>query len=221
MNGVLVIIPVHNGSSTIAGLIKQFSRFPVHVLVVDDGSDDDTAKQAQAAGAEVLSLPLKRGKGRALREGLARALSREPPPSWIVFSDGDGQHRPEELPRFLELMHDDCSLLLGSRMGNADKIPSARRAANVIGTRILQLFTGEEVPDTQCGYRAIRADLAQRLELESDGFEIETEMLLKSFLLGARWEPVPISAVYDGERSHYRPVADTYRICMAALRYVR
>jgi hypothetical protein len=77
------------------------------------------------------------------------------------------------------------------------------------------------VPDTQCGYRAIRADLAQRLELESDGFEIETEMLLKSLLQGARWKAVPVSAVYNGERSHYRPVADTFRICMAALRYVR
>lgn len=221
MNGVLVIIPVHNGSSTIVGLIRQFSRFPVHVLVVDDGSDDDTAKQARAAGAEVLSLPMRRGKGRALREGLARALSSEPRPSWIVFSDGDGQHRPEELPRFLELMNDGCSLLLGSRMGNAERFPSARRAANVIGTRILRLMTGEQVPDTQCGYRAIRADLAQRLELESDGFEIETEMLLKSLLQGARWKAVPVSAVYNGERSHYRPVADTFRICMAALRYVR
>lgn len=221
MNGVWVIVPVNNGHETIAAVVEKLSRFPVHVLVVDDGSDDDTAKQAQAAGAEVLSLPSKRGKGRALREGLARLLAREPRPSWIVFSDGDGQHRPEELPRFLELMNNDCSLLLGSRMDNADKIPSARRAANVIGTRILQLFTGEEVPDTQCGYRAIRADLAQRLELESDGFEIETEMLLKSFLLGAKWKPVPISAVYDGERSHYRPVSDTFRICMAALRYVR
>jgi glycosyltransferase involved in cell wall biosynthesis len=188
---------------------------------VDDGSDDDTAKQARAAGAEVLSLPMRRGKGRALREGLARALSSEPRPSWIVFSDGDGQHRPEELPRFLELMNDGCSLLLGSRMGNAERFPYARRAANVIGTRILRLMTGEQVPDTQCGYRAIRADLAQRLELESDGFEIETEMLLKSLLQGARWKAVPVSAVYNGERSHYRPVADTFRICMAALRYVR
>jgi glycosyltransferase involved in cell wall biosynthesis len=188
---------------------------------VDDGSDDDTAKQARAAGAEVLSLPMRRGKGRALREGLARALSSEPRPSWIVFSDGDGQHRPEELPRFLELMNDGCSLLLGSRMGNAERFPSARRAANVIGTRILRLMTGAQVPDTQCGYRAIRADLAQRLELESDGFEIETEMLLKSLLQGARWKAVPVSAVYNGERSHYRPVADTFRICMAALRYVR
>ena len=92
---------------------------------------------------------------------------------------------------------------------------------NRIGSEILRWMSGQSVPDTQCGFRALRTSLLKPLSLESSGFEIETEILLKSLRLGAQWRAVPVSAVYDGQGSHYRPVYDTYRICMAALRYVR
>ncbi len=221
MNDIRVIVPVHDGRRTIAGVVEKLRRHAVAVLVVNDGSSDQTASLAESAGAEVLNLPSQMGKGRALRAGMAWALSSEPQPSWLVFCDGDGQHLPEELPRFIERMKGDIQLLLGSRMAGACDIPPARLATNRAGSRVLHFMTGEAVPDTQCGYRAIRADLAERLDLESEGFEIETEMLLKALKLGAKWEAVPVSAVYEGESSHYRPVADTFRICMAALRYVR
>ena len=221
MSDILVIVPIHDGRRTIAGVVENLRRHAVNVLVVNDGSSDDTAALAEKAGASVVSLPSQMGKGVALRAGMARAISREPRPSWLVFCDGDGQHLPEELPRFIERMNGDNDLLLGSRMGGASNIPAARLATNRAGSRVLHFITGQAVPDTQCGYRAIRSELAARLELESEGFEIETEMLLKALRLGAKWEAVPVSAVYEGEPSHYRPVADTFRICMAALRYVR
>jgi len=216
-----VLIPVHDGGDRLRGVVAALLAQPVDLLVVDDGSTDGVPDDCATLGAAVVRLPERRGKGGAVREGLRRLLARTPPPSWIVLMDGDGQHRPEELPRFLARMGDGADFLLGNRMDQSGRIPGVRRAPNRIGSRILRLFTGQSVPDTQCGYRALRSDLAARLDLESTGYELETEMLLKALRLGARWEAVPVSAVYDGEPSHYRPVADTYRICMATLRYAR
>lgn len=134
--------------------------------------------------------------------------------------DGDGQHLPSEVPRFLEAMADPCDFILGNRMAESGAFPGHRRVTNRAGSRVLKWMSGEAVPDTQCGFRALRAPLLARMTLESEGYEIETEILLKAFRLGARWRAVPVSAVYDGQESHFRPVADTFRICMAALRYV-
>lgn len=216
-----VLIPVHDGGDHLLGVVSAVLAQPVDLVIVDDGSIDGAPEACAALGATVWRLPQRRGKGHAVREGIGRLLARNSPPSWIVLMDGDGQHRPDELPRFLERMGGGADLLLGNRMGQSAQIPLSRRRANVIGSRILRLFTGHSVPDTQCGYRALRSDLAVRLDLESTGYELETEMLMKALRLGARWEAVPVSAVYEGEPSHYRPVADTYRICMATLRYAR
>jgi len=216
-----VLVPVHNGGGRLLEVVGALLAQPVDLLVVDDGSTDGLPEACAALGATVAHQPVRRGKGAAVREGLRLLLARAPRPSWIVLMDGDGQHLPEELPRFLARMGGGADLLLGDRMGESGRIPASRRRANLVGSRILRLFTGHRVPDTQCGYRALRADLAARLDLESTGYELETEMLLKALRLGARWEAVPVSAVYEGEPSHYRPVADTYRICMATLRYAR
>lgn len=216
-----VLIPVHDGGERLREVVRALLELPVDLLVVDDGSTDGLPEACAALGAAVARLPVRRGKGNAVREGLRILLGREPRPPWIVLMDGDGQHRPEELPRFLARMGGGADLLLGDRLGESHRIPASRRRANQVGSRILRLFTGQSVPDTQCGYRALRADLAARLDLESAGYELETEMLMKALRLGARWEAVPVSAVYDGEPSHYRPVADTYRICMATLRHAR
>ncbi len=221
MSGVVVLIPIHNGGPNVTAVLEGLGALPVRRLVVDDGSTDGSGERARAAGAEVLPLRRRCGKGAALRHGLARILAENERPDWIVFMDGDGQHLPSEVPRFLARMDGGADLLLGTRMDQGERIPAARRRVNNAGSFVLRLMTGHAVPDTQCGFRAIRAAFAARLGLESDGYEIETEMLMKALRLGARWESVPVSAVYEGEPSHFRPVADTYRICMAALRHVR
>ena len=99
--------------------------------------------------------------------------------------------------------------------------PAYRLVTNKAGTEVIRWMSGHAVPDTQCGFRAVRSSLLRRLTLESDAFEIETEMLLKALHEGARWRTVAVSAVYSGQGSHFVPVRDTFRICMSALRYVR
>ena len=94
--------------------------------------------------------------------------------------DGDGQHLPSEVPRFLEAMNEGADLLVGTRMEETDKIPAYRLRANRWGSRVLHWISGQPVPDTQCGYRAFRIWVLQGIDIESAGFEIETEMLLKA-----------------------------------------
>lgn len=216
-----VLIPVHDGGGALAQVVSALRDWPVDVLVVDDGSTDGAPEACASLGAAVHRMPRRGGKGCAVREGLALLSRRTPPPQWILLMDGDGQHRPEEVGRFLERMRPGVDLLLGDRMAESGNMPGVRRWTNRLGTTALRWISGHAVPDTQCGYRALTADLAARLELESPGYELETELLLKALRLGARWEAVPVSAVYGGEPSHYRGVRDTYRICMAALRHAR
>jgi glycosyltransferase involved in cell wall biosynthesis len=219
-DAVAVLIPVHNGGDELAGVLERLEGLGLAVWVSDDGSTDGTARLARAWGSRVVRSERRSGKGAALRRGLA-AIRAEGRARWVVLMDGDGQHLPEEVLRFLAAMDESVELLLGTRMGQSHKFPSYRLVPNRIGSRILRWMSGQAVPDTQCGFRAARVSLLHRLELESDGFEVETEMLLKAMRLGARWRAVPVSAVYDGQPSHYRPVHDTFRICMCALRHVR
>ena len=216
---VAVLIPVHNGALQIASLVAQLEALPVDVWVADDGSTDGTAEAVSTTRAHLVPLPVRKGKGGALRRGLTAVLA-ESPPEWILFMDGDGQHLPSEVPRFLQAMEGPYDLLTGSRMEEAESMPSVRRMTNRMGSEILRWMSGQAVPDTQCGFRAIRSSFLVRMALESEGYEIETEILLKALRMGARWHTVPVSAVYDGQESHFRPVADTFQICMAALRYV-
>ncbi len=218
-DGVRILIPCHNGGQRLAGVLRGLAPLGLPVLVVDDGSTDGSGEAATAVGAEVVRLPVRSGKGSAVRRGLG-ALLADPGTEWVLFMDGDGQHLPAEVPRFLEAM-EGADFLIGSRMGEAGNFPRHRLHTNRIGSTILRLMSGHAVPDTQCGFRAVRADLLRTMALESSGFEIETEMLLKALRRGARWRAVPISAVYEDQGSHFVPVHDTFRICMAALRYVR
>jgi glycosyltransferase involved in cell wall biosynthesis len=215
-----VLIPCHNGGVRLEGVLEGLLPLGLEIMVVDDGSTDGSGEAARRLGVRLLRIAQRSGKGAAMRMGIS-AMIGGGGPEWVIFMDGDGQHLPTEVPSFLAAMGPDLDLLLGSRMGEARNFPGYRLLPNRLGSEVLRRMSGQAVPDTQCGFRAMRAWLLRRMDLECTGFEIETEMLLKAFRLGARWSAVPISAVYEDQGSHFLPVADTFRICMAALRYVR
>ena len=212
------VIPAFNEASSIATLVRRICPSVDRVIVVDDGSTDGTAERARAAGADVIVHEGNRGKGRAVRTGLARVFGGDF--THVLLLDGDMQHLPEEAPSLLaEAERSGADVVLGQRRFERDRMPASRYHANRIGSRVLSWFVGIPVRDTQCGFRVFRVDALRPLRLTATGYEIETEMLVKVRRRGGRVATVPVTAVYAGQTSKLRPVPDTTRTCFLAVYY--
>lgn len=215
---IVAVIPAFDCGATIGEVVAGARRFVADVVVVSDGSTDETAARAAAAGARVEILPVNCGKGFALRRGIDLAL--EGRPVALLLLDGDGQHDPGDIPALVAAWDGgDVDLLIGARLQDSRNIPPARYWTNYIGTRILSWMSELELEDSQSGYRLISSDLARRLRLRSAGYAIESEMLIKAGKAGARLGHVPVRTIYNDEESHFRPLIDTLRIALAAIQF--
>lgn len=212
------VIPAFNEARSIADVVGGVRASVDRVIVVDDGSTDGTAERARAAGADVVVHDANRGKGHAVRTGLARVLEGEF--THVLLLDGDMQHLPSEASSLLaEADRGGAEVVLGERRFRRESMPASRYHANRIGSRVLSWFVGVPVQDTQCGFRVFRVDALRRLPLTASGYEIETEMLVKVRRRGGRVATVPVTAVYSGQPSKLRPVPDTTRTCFLAVYY--
>jgi glycosyltransferase involved in cell wall biosynthesis len=210
----VALVPAFQAEATVGAVVEGLLRHVPRVLVVDDGSTDQTGGRAAAAGAEVLRLPFNRGKGGALRAGLARLLPSDA--THVAFVDADGQHDPEDVPALLSAAAEGEEFVIGSRMAHPEEVPPVRYRTNEIGSRILARMTGQEIEDGQSGFRVVSTRVLRELDLKSDGYLIETEMLLKAARRVRRFRHVPIRVVYGGP-SHYRPFRDTWIISWGAV----
>lgn len=192
------------------------------VLVVDDGSTDGTESAARAAGVEVIRHPVNQGKGAAIKTGL-RELSERAGIEYALILDGDGQHLPEEIPNFLEAANrTHAPMLVGTRMSDTRTMPFVRRMTNRIMSSQISRVCGQEVPDSQCGFRMIHRDLASALAaIETVKFDYETEMLVVASRRGCKIGAVPISTIYGDEKSKIHPVRDTIRFYQMMARFKR
>ncbi|HEY1789677.1 MAG TPA: glycosyltransferase family 2 protein, partial [Verrucomicrobiae bacterium] len=171
------VVPCFNEDRTIGPLVAQLRRHLELIVVVDDGSTDETALKAEEAGAMVLRHDRNRGKGAALRTGLSHAhdLGCE----WAVTVDGDGQHDPTDLPALLRCAErTGAFLVIGNRMGSADAMPWLRRYVNRWMSNKLSQHAGCHLPDTQSGFRLIHLQTWTDLHLAAQRFEVESEMLM-------------------------------------------
>jgi len=208
MNGsaasaVLVVIPAYNEADSIGAVVTTARRY-LPVLVVDDGSTDATATVAAAAGARVLRQQPNQGKGAALRAGFRHALAAGY--EAIITLDADGQHDPDEIPRFLDCYATTrADLIIGARAFN--RMPPVRRLANTLGRLSFSWAVGRPIPDNQSGYRLLARRLLERaLTGRETGFEFEVEVIVLCLEAGYRLEWVPIRTLYAGETSHIRPL---------------
>ena len=223
METVLALIPGYQEGPRIRAVVER-ARAYLPVVVVDDGSTDDTAAQAEAAGATVLRQVPNAGKGAALRTGFRYALQQGA--AAVVTLDADGQHDPAEIPAFLVAFkagRPAPELIVGCR--DFADMPPLRRLSNTLGTWVFSAAVGRRVADNQSGYRLIGPRLMTAL-LESDesGFEFEVEMIARCIALGLPLAEVPIRTIYAGEPSHIRNlnhVTQFLRVSVAAGRIVR
>jgi glycosyltransferase involved in cell wall biosynthesis len=182
------------------------------VLVVDDGSADRTSDEARAAGADVIRHEKNQGKGAAIKTGL-RELSAREGIEWVLILDGDGQHLPEEIPNFFAAANEHAaSLVVGNRMNDTRKMPLIRKLTNLTMSSLISAMIGQHVPDSQCGFRMFRKDLASEfLDVPSSNFDFESEMLAIAARRGLKIAAATISTVYGDERSKIHPFRDTVR----------
>jgi len=204
------VIPCFNEAGTIARVIAGVRRFVPRLVVVDDGSADDTAATARSAGAEVLSLPSNSGKGAALRAGLERAGANGF--TWALTLDGDGQHSPDDIPAFFARAEATAAaLVIGDRLGNPAGMPWLRRRVNGWMTRRLARLTGATLGDSQCGFRLLHLKAWSGLTLKASRFEVESEMLVAFLAAGHALEFVPIQVINQTRPSRIHPLWDTGR----------
>jgi glycosyltransferase involved in cell wall biosynthesis len=212
------LIPAYQEEKHIGEVVLRTRAQLDHVLVVDDGSSDRTAERARMAGAKVIVHPQNRGKGETIKTGLRHWLECEM--DFVIVLDADGQHRPEEIDRFLVLAAaDGVALVVGNRMKDVAHMPRLRRIVNRYMSRAISGVCGQEIPDTQCGFRMVHRRVIPDLLCGGARFDYETEMLILASRKGFRIDSVPISTVYSDEVSSIHPVRDTLRFFRLMRRY--
>ncbi len=217
-NTVAAVIPAYFEEKHIRDVARRALSQLVNVVVVDDGSSDATAEEARKGGAEVIVHEQNRGKGESIKSGFRYCLERGA--AYVVILDGDGQHLPEEIERFLAAASSGIGeLLIGTRMNDVREMPWVRRTVNRYMSRKISRACGQDIPDTQCGFRMVHRSIIPSLLGGTERFDYETEMLILASRAGCRVASVPISTVYSDEVSSIHPVRDTIRFFKLMRRY--
>lgn len=209
MNGC-VVVPTFNESKIIYDLIREISKYHLKVIVIDDGSRDNTKSCAERAGAEVIVHNRNKGKGASLRTGFKRSI--EENFDFTIVMDGDGQHHPDDIKHFLDRYREGgCDLLIGNRMDDTQAMPYPRWLTNKIMSMLISSICKQYIPDTQCGFRLIRNSVLKDITIATSNYEIESEMLIETAKKGYRISSIPIRTIYEGQDSQINPVVDTVR----------
>jgi glycosyltransferase involved in cell wall biosynthesis len=204
------VIPCFNEDSAIAALVSELHQYLNLIVVVDDGSTDQTVLKAKNAGAIVLRHERNQGKGASLQTGLSHLYNSGF--EWAVTLDGDGQHAPVDLPALLQCAEQtSASLVIGNRMPHAKAMPWLRRRVNHWMSRRLSQHAGRHLPDTQSGFRLIHLPSWASLHLTAQHFEVESEMLMAFLAAQYPVEFVPIRVIASARKSRIDPLIDSLR----------
>jgi len=216
-NLVAAAIPAFRAAPWVAEVVRGTLEQLTEVLVVDDGSDDATAAEARAAGAELLSHPRNLGKAAALRTAFSELFRRGF--SAVVTLDADGQHLPAEIPKLLAAHRQGGDLVLGSRDHLFAGMSGLRRRSNQLSSAAISWAAGIPVPDVQTGFRLYTREVLVTTGFAGDRFAAESAVVVRAARLGFRVVSVPITLGYaDGRSSsHYRPLLDSLRIARAVI----
>lgn len=205
-----VLIPAFNEEKTIGEVVEKARQFVSDVVVVDDGSSDKTSSRATEKGAFCLRHTENRGKGASLQAGFEYILNRDI--EAVIILDGDGQHDPSEIPKFLTFFEKGkYDIILGNRMSNPEGMPLIRWLTNKFMSAVISRLSGQKIPDSQCGYRLISRVVLEKVKCNSRNYDLESEILIKASRAGFRIGSVPIASIYSGQQSKINSIIDTIR----------
>ncbi|NOZ76591.1 MAG: glycosyltransferase family 2 protein [Euryarchaeota archaeon] len=213
----LAVIPAYNESRTIREVVEGALPYVDGVIVVDDGSTDGTAERAGETPAEVIVQPRNMGKAEALRRGFREARDCDV----VVTLDADLQHCPDEIPKLVECIEEGADLCIGSRfLGKGGRMPMANRISNAWVRFVMGLLAGQRLTDPQSGFRAIRREALDEMELPAERYAVEHIMILEAARKRFKIKEVPISCVYGEETSHINPIRDTFHVVKSIVSFM-
>lgn len=217
---ICAVIPAFNAAETVGEVVRSALRYVPSVIVADDGSGDGTSSAAAAAGAEVIRIPKNFGKGNCLR--LLFRAARQRGYCTVVALDSDGQHDPDDIPRFIDAHRESPNaIIVGSRMQDPGAIPSHRYNSMVVARFYICLAANRFIDDTQCGYRLYPLSVLDSIALLKERFVTETEILIKAGDSGALIRSIPIVPVYKTmQNTHFRSVPDVAAISVYVISYM-
>ena len=197
-----------NGEQSILQLHAALTRIDIqHLLVIDDGSLDATAQILNDNGIPHLSHETNLGKGAAIKSGAKWAIENNF--HWILTLDADQQHPPSSIPVFIERMK--SKVILTGQRSDLKSMPLLRILSNKFTSLLLSIRTNSSLRDSQCGFRLIPLSLFETIEFQQNGFQFESELLIKASMSGYSIEHVKIPTVYGLEKSAMRNIRDTLK----------
>ncbi len=215
-----VIIPAYNAAKTIKGVIEELKGRGFNgknIILVDDGSSDDTSEIGLNSGVEVIRIRKNTGKGYALKIGFEKARAKGLD---MVFTiDADGQHRVSDIGNFLPFSK-EYDLIIGVRLKRRQGMPFIRRVVNRITSLVISLLSKRYIPDVQSGFRLVNLAIFKKVRLRTKNFQTESELAYQVIKRGFRINFVPVSTIYNGGKSYINPVIDTLRFIDMAIRFL-
>lgn len=191
---VVALIPAYNEAATIAEVIACTKPFVDVVLVIDDGSSDETAKIAKESAAQVVSHAMNRGLGAAIGTGMEAAKRLHA--DVAITLDADGQHDPSEIPHFVDAIKEGAEMVVGSRMLTRTGMPWYRQVANLLGNIVTFILFGMWVTDSQSGFRAFSRRALEQIEVRTNRMEVSSELIAQAKQKRLRFAEIPIRAIY-------------------------
>jgi glycosyltransferase involved in cell wall biosynthesis len=213
------VLPSFNAARHLAEVIEDVHRFlpKQQIIVVDDGSTDGTRGVAESAGVVVVEHPVNMGKGAALHSGARKAI--ELGMTHVITLDADGQHDAGEIPNFAACAAEtDADIVIGNRMDDRADMPGIRIFANRATSWFVTLRTGVRIPDSQNGYRMIKTWVFEKITFVTTRYDAESEILIKTALMGGKIESIPAKTIYGTETSSVHPFVDTIRFFRMVIR---
>lgn len=220
-NMIIAALPAYNEETSIGSIVLKTRKYVDKVIVIDDGSRDDTIEIAKLAGAEIIKHEKNEGYGAAIKSCFDAAKIEEA--DAMIILDADGQHNPDEIPKVLaQVLADKADIVIGSRFLEKVDIPAYRRTGINILTKLTNFGSKDNVSDSQSGFRSYSKKAINQLKFKVSGMGVGSEILMNAKELGLRIEEVPISCKYKGVKgSTHNPVSHGFNVLNSVLVLIR